>query len=348
MKLSLKKVRLPEFGLPEQLPEIPAHIYEERCKQLYAKAGHTWVVVYADREHFANVQYLTNFDPRFEEALVVLGPNNKKVLLVGNEGLIYTDVVRPKFEVVLYQSFSLMGQDRSKSPRLDEIWSDIGMKKGDTVGIVGWKYVEPEETASQQGLFVPAMLVDALSEVVGGAEALHDVTRAMMHPTSGIRSLVEAEQIAAYEWGAARASMAVHRIVEATRPGLSEMEVVSNMQYSGEPMSVHLMYATAAKNLVALRSPSSKKVAERDGVFTALGYWGGLSARAGLVAQENNEYIEKWAIPYFRGIVAWYEAASIGADGGAVTARVGEVMQEGGLRPMLNPGHLTGSERFFN
>lgn len=222
------------------------------------------------------------------------------------------------------------------------------MRKGDTVGLVGWKYVEPQETASQQGLFVPAMILDALLEVVGDQEAIHDVTRVMMHPTSGIRAVHDAEQIAAYEWGAARASMAVHRIVKATRPGLSELDIVSHMQYSGEPMSVHLMYSTAAQNLVALRSPSGKKVAEGEGVFTALGYWGGLTARAGLVAQENEEFIQKWAIPYYRGIIAWYESAKIGAVGGEVTQRVSEVMQEGGLRPMLNPGHLTGADEWLH
>lgn len=319
MNISLKKVPLPDFGLPEQMPEIPAEIYDDRCKRLYEKAGCDWVVVYADREHFANVQYLSNFDPRFEEALVILGPNGKKVLIVGNEGLIYTDVVRSKFEIILYQTFSLMGQDRSKSPRLDQILSDIGIKKGDKIGIVGWKYVEPEETASQKGLFVPQMIIDAFAEVAGDAEAIIDVTRAMMHPTDGVRAVTEAAQIAAYEWGAARASKAIARIVQATKPGLSEMEIVSHMQYSGEPMSVHLMYATASKNLVALRSPSGKKVAEGEGVFTALGYWGGLSARAGLVAKENDEFIQKWAIPYYKGIVAWYESASVGAVGGEVT-----------------------------
>lgn len=348
MNISLKKVPLPDFGLPEQMPEIPAEIYDDRCKRLYEKAGCDWVVVYADREHFANVQYLSNFDPRFEEALVILGPNGKKVLIVGNEGLIYTDVVRSKFEIILYQTFSLMGQDRSKSPRLDQILSDIGIKKGDKIGIVGWKYVEPEETASQKGLFVPQMIIDAFAEVAGDAEAIIDVTRAMMHPTDGVRAVTEAAQIAAYEWGAARASKAIARIVQATKPGLSEMEIVSHMQYSGEPMSVHLMYATASKNLVALRSPSGKKVAEGEGVFTALGYWGGLSARAGLVAKENDEFIQKWAIPYYKGIVAWYESASVGAVGGEVTQRVYDVMQEGGLRPMLNPGHLTGSDEWLH
>ncbi len=33
----------------------------------------THTMVYADREHFANLAYLTGFDPRFEESLLIVG-----------------------------------------------------------------------------------------------------------------------------------------------------------------------------------------------------------------------------------------------------------------------------------
>ena len=43
------------------------------------------LVVYGDREHFANIAYLTGFDPRFEEALLILSSRSKPLLVVGNE-----------------------------------------------------------------------------------------------------------------------------------------------------------------------------------------------------------------------------------------------------------------------
>lgn len=69
MNIELEKVRLPEFGVPEGIPEIPAHLYEERCIKAYKAADCEWLVVYGDREHFANIHYLCGYDPRFEEAL---------------------------------------------------------------------------------------------------------------------------------------------------------------------------------------------------------------------------------------------------------------------------------------
>ena len=54
---------------------------------------YTHVVVYADREHSANLSYLTGFDPRFEEAVLIVGrdgepadPRRQRVLGHGRRG----------------------------------------------------------------------------------------------------------------------------------------------------------------------------------------------------------------------------------------------------------------------
>jgi hypothetical protein len=76
------------------------------------------LVVYADREHCANVAYLTGFDPRFEEALLLLSSEGRRKLLVGNECLgCLPDTQALGLEVELFQEFSLMGQPRNASDR---------------------------------------------------------------------------------------------------------------------------------------------------------------------------------------------------------------------------------------
>src|SRR6185312_14522983 len=79
----------PEFGLAERPPAVEASELEGRLAVLRARMadeGLTHAVVYADREHFANMAYLTNFDPRFEEAvLIVKGDGGAPLLVVGNE-----------------------------------------------------------------------------------------------------------------------------------------------------------------------------------------------------------------------------------------------------------------------
>lgn len=348
MKIVWKDMLLPNFGVPEEMPVIPVHLYEERCRKAYAAAKCDWLVVYADREHFANIYYLTGFDPRFEEALFIIGPGDQKYLLTGNESIELTGAAKPKLQAILCQSFSLMGQDRTRSPRLEDILRDIGMRKGQSIGICGWKYVEPNEVEGYSGTFAPEVIVNSLQYTAGDPSAVKDVTWVLMHSEKGLRIYNEAEQIAVNEWAAARSSMAVWRIVQGSRPGISELEAVTHMQYAGEPLSAHVMYGSGKDKIVGLRSPSSRKLAKGDGAFTAVGYWGGLSARGGLIDTENEQFIERWAMPYYRSIATWYQNARIGSIGGKIYEQVSDVLREGGMYPMFNPGHAIGGDEWIH
>ncbi|MBA3617898.1 MAG: Xaa-Pro aminopeptidase, partial [Rubrobacteraceae bacterium] len=188
--VSLRPLPLPDFGVPDKRPELPEAEYENRIDALRASAGTEWIVVYGDREHFANLAYLTCFDPRFEEAVLVLGPGDVRCLLVGNEGLGYSSVVVvPRLDIVLCQSLSLMGQDRSNSPSLRQCLADMGIGSGDRVGVVGWKYFSEEEwEGSSPGIAVPAFLLDSLRDLVSSEGTVEDITLALLDPEHGLRS----------------------------------------------------------------------------------------------------------------------------------------------------------------
>ena len=82
----LTEVELPDFGNPAKMPAIPDPIYQDRMERLRKRRERGLdQVVYADREHSANLSYLTGFDPRFEEALLVVGDDDEPAILVGNE-----------------------------------------------------------------------------------------------------------------------------------------------------------------------------------------------------------------------------------------------------------------------
>ena len=214
---------------------------------------------------------------------MLLGPQDRRILAVGNEGEAYAPSAGlPGLEIALAQSLSLMGQDRSLKPDLPAVLRAAGLRRGQTVGLVGWKYFEPAEwDEPSPGLFLPHYLVSMLSSIAGGADALKDATPVLMHPTTGLRSTIDADQIALHEWGAARASAAVWRIVTGTKLGVSELEAVSAMGYAGEVLSAHVMYATgdARHPVVGLRSPGGRIANRGDGVTAGVGFWGGLSAR---------------------------------------------------------------------
>jgi hypothetical protein len=347
----LRDIAIPDFGVPIAPPQIPPSTYEQRCRAAYRAAGCTWLVVYGDREHFANIMFLAGFDPRFEEALLVLGPGQRRIIIAGNECIDYARLaVLPTVDIVLAQSFGLMGQNRSRAPNLRSVLSEVGVKSGDSIALAGWKYLEATEWAG--GLptfFVPSFIVDVLRAIAGDPKAVSDATPVLMHPTKGLRANIDADQIALHEWAGARASAALWRILSAAKAGESEYAAVSRMEYAGEPFNAHLMLASgdASTPVMGLRSPSARVLKRGDGVVGAIGFWCGLSARGGLLSDHDDAFL-KIAAAYFEGLVAWYESAGVGARGGDIFAAVTETLARGGLRSSLNPGHLTSYDEWLH
>lgn len=350
MTIRLEQIALPDFGPLDIQPEIPAETFAARSDEALRRAGTDWLAVYADREHFGNMAFLTGFEPRFEEALLLLGPGGKRVLLTGNESLSYAPLARlPGLEVLLAQSFSLMGQDRSQFPLLGARLVDAGLKNGQRVGLVGWKYLSPDMGESQKGYFIPDFVVEALASVIGGRNGLSEATAVLMDPADGLRTILDVDQIAAFEWIGAKVSKLLWPVVAGAKAGETEFEALSHLPYEGDPNNVHTMFASASAGepVIGLRSPTARRIGKGDGVTTALGLWGALSSRAGLLDDGNEEFLAI-AKAYFAALCTWYETAGIGVAGGEVDRAVKAKLAEGGLRPALNPGHLGGHEEWHH
>jgi hypothetical protein len=345
MPIELRSVPFPTYDLEAEPSVVPDVEYARRAAALYDAAGVPWVVVYGDREHAANLAYVCGFDPRFEEALLVLGPQSLRALIVGNEGVSYVPAATHfPVDMLLCQSFSLLGQTRAEAPRLGDVLRSLGLSAGAQVAVVGWKYLEADETEDPAApAFVPAFLVDTLRRIVGSEGSLRDGTALLLHPTTGLRHQNSAAQIAAFAWGAERASAAVWRIVQGTRPGMREYEAAALMGYGGDPLTCHVMCSGESElDLVGLRSPRGRVFAEGDGITTAIGFAGGLCCRAGLLrATPDESFMQRYVAAYFGAICTWYEQMQIGATGGAVHAAVLASLEGAPFSSALNPGHLT-------
>ena len=84
----LQTLELPDFGMPTSMPLIPPATYAARLERLRQRAderGYDRLVIYGDREHSASLAWLSGFDPRFEEAIAIVGPTGDPAILVGNE-----------------------------------------------------------------------------------------------------------------------------------------------------------------------------------------------------------------------------------------------------------------------
>jgi hypothetical protein len=344
----LIEVDLPDFGTPTIRPELPKELYTERLGRFAYKlraSGLTAAVVYGDREHFANLSYLTGFDPRFEEALLVLTPGRTPVLITGPENQGSAKVAPAELDVRLYPPFGLLGQDRSRTPALADLLQDAAIKNGARVGVVGWKYFGRHESAAPDTwLDIPSYLADGIRGLAG---KVVNATALLMDPSTGLRSVNEIDQLAQFEFAATHASEAVKRAIMGLAPGMREHDVARQMQQIGAPLSAHLMLSAGARAFLGLGSPSDRVIRRGEPFTVAYGLWGGLSCRAGFVAADEgdldeaiNDYVDELAAPYFACAAEWYETIGIGVTGGEIDALVKRRLGTKFFNVFLNPGHL--------
>ena len=204
MTARLAAVDLPDFGAPTVMPRIGAESYAARMERLRSRAddaGYHALVVYADREHSANLSYLTGFDPRFEEALLVIGAFAEPAVLAGNECFGMAGAAPLAMRCHLYQDFSLPGQPRDRSRPLGDILGDEGIRPGARVGVIGWK-----EMADRSRIDAPAFIVDELRRLTGAGGSVENATHLLTGAADGLRVVNEVEQLACFEYAACHTS----------------------------------------------------------------------------------------------------------------------------------------------
>ena len=344
----LVDVEVPAFVPDDALvpiPPLPASLHAarlERLRERMAERGYTRLVVFADREHSANLAYLTGFDPRFEEAILVLGQTGEPLILVGNECWGTAGAAPLPMRRELHQDLSLPGQPRDRSRPLATILADEGVRPGSRVGVVGWKTF-----ASRATLEVPAFLVDALRELVGASGLVENAGDLLIAPGSGLRAELELEQLAAMEAASCATSSGVRRLLRALRPGMTEREAVAHLRWDGSPLSCHLMLTAGERARLGLLSPGDRPIERGDPFTTAFGIWGALTCRAGFVVEDAAElpdgirdYVERLVAPYVGAIAEWYGALRIGTTGGELQAIIDRRLGDPFFGIFLNPGHL--------
>jgi len=348
----LADIHLPEFGMPDSMPEISGAIYADRLARLRARAdehGYDRLVVYADREHSANLAYLTGFDPRFEEALLVIDGSGDPAILVGNECYGMAEAAPLPMRRRLFQDFSLPSQPRDRSAPLSEILAAEGIRGGSRVGVIGWK-----EYADRGTIEAPAFIVDELRGMTAGG-VVENAAHLLIGAADGLRVLNEVEQLAAFEYAACQTSNGIRRLLFGLRPGMREDEAVGLLGWNGSPLSCHLMLSSGDRATLGLLSPSDRRIERGDRFTVAFGIWGALNCRAGFVVEDASElsadirdYVERLVGPYFEAIAEWYSALRIGQIGGVLHEIIQRRLGDPFFGIFLNPGHQIHLDEWVN
>ncbi|TCW47921.1 hypothetical protein EDC53_10552 [Phytobacter diazotrophicus] len=148
-------------------------------------SGFTHLVIYADKEHGANFEYLAGFIPRFEEALLVVNADSELSYIMGNENLKLVPFARNGGKCLHTPLFSLPNQPMDGDAPLAGLLASCGITAAARVGVVGWKLF-----TGDSALFdVPAFILDAVFSAAGGRDNVRNATGLFISPERGVRRL---------------------------------------------------------------------------------------------------------------------------------------------------------------
>lgn len=174
-----------------------------------------------------------------------------------------------------------------------------------------------------------------------------------MDASEGLRTRVNANEIAHYEFGAGLASSRVLAAMNEAAPGKTELEVAEKLSAMGQPITVTTICAAGERFTNAVVFPRNRKMKRGDRFSLTMGLRGGLSSRAGYLCENREElpgdeydYVEKVAIPYYRAAVHWYETVGIGVSCGELYRTMEKILPKDAYHWTLNPGHYTGADEW--
>lgn len=336
----------------DNAPVLTAEDYGGRIQALLEQGKeYSHLVIYADKEHFSNLDYLIGYDPRYEECILVLRRGELPALLLGNEGMGQSLCVTVPHEKLLFQALSPMGQSRVGSLPLEEILRRQGIGGNAKVGVLGWKYFDCNEFSDGLHSFeVPAYLIAALNRT--GA-AVENANRLLMDCGTGLRAVQDDKTIILSELASTKASRKVWDFMRGLRPGMTELEASQLLNIDGEPCPTYPNICFAGRGIL---SPDYHRRLEEDApIAFGMGYRYAQIHRVGIYTRSREAF--EAAYPgvyehvyqrYFAAVTVWFEHLRLGATGGEVWEAVRQVV--GSYRDFgiaLNPGHLIASEEWL-
>jgi Xaa-Pro aminopeptidase len=338
----------PEFGGPAQPPgwRETAAEYSRRIETARAwmrARGLTHFAVYGDREHFANLAWLIGFDPRFEEALLLIARDGDPLLLAGNEclGYIPASPMAVNLRLQLFPHFSLPSQPVRPHSTLLDTFRQEGIDAHSRIGLAGWKpYPDP------QWLDAPSYIADQL-RFAAGFENVMNAASFFVDPATGVRTTITAREALFFEWTNTLATEGMKRVIRAVKPGAMDYELLEQARYNGVPLGCHMTLKCGA-NRVSLASACGERI-ERGGRFSCgISYWGANCCRCGWVLEDWPEYIQEFAGPYMEAMAAWFYHLRPGTPGAALHDAVHSRLAGDRFNVFLNAGHLIGLDEWVS
>jgi len=340
---------------PVPLTDATLQVRKEKLLTRMVEEGFDALIIYADKEHGSNFEYLTGFIPRFEEGLLILKKNGEATVILGNENL--KMAAHSRIPVTLKHSpyFSLPNQPMDNDRPLDALFRETGLPVMDRIGLVGWKLFTSEHADNKQLFDIPAFIVDAIRHSTPADARLENAAHLFIGGDDGARITNNANEIAHYEYGANLASTCILNAMNAVEPGIREAELGSYLTAEGQYNTVVTIAAGGQRFEKANLYPTYKPLQHGQPLSMTTGFKGGLSSRTGFIIADEGElpetqkdYLDRVAKPYFAAVVTWLENIRIGMAGAEIYTLMESVLPKAKYGWHLNPGHLSADEEWMS
>lgn len=354
-------IQLQTIPAPRTFPDVApvlltdATLLERKNRVLTRinEAGYDALVIYADKEHGSNFEYLTGFVPRFEEGLLILHKTGAAMVILGNENLKMAKHSRLPVELKHCPFFSLPNQPMENEASLETLFGEAGLSAHARIGVVGWKMFTAAVADNKQLFDLPYFIVEALKNSTSAA--LENAAHLFIGGDNGARITNNANEIAHYEYGANLASTCMLKAMDAVAPGIRETELGALLAAEGQYQTVVTIAAAGQRFEKANFYPTYKKLERGQPLSMTTGFKGGLSSRTGFVIADEselpegqNDYLDRVAKPYFAAVASWLETIHIGMPGGEMYTHIEQVLNKAQYGWHLNPGHLSADEEWMS
>ena len=353
----VKKVTPPETDGSKQPVLITKETVIERKHKILSlmkENNFSSLIIYADKEHGGNFEYLTGFIPRFEEALQILNVDGSSTLILGNENYNKTKYSLIDSQGILCPLFSLPNQPMGNFRPVEFYLKQAKIDRSQKVGLVDWKLLSNDFNDFHSKSAMPSFIVEGLEKLVSKSQ-LVNATQLYMDPEKGARVTNNANEIARNEYGASLASDSILNAMNALKEGVSEQEIGNLLQADGQLPNVVTISAFGDRFTNANIYPLNTKLEYGDKVAITNSHKGGLSSRSGYAVRNEEDlkaidtnYLEDVVKPYFSAYNFWFDQIKIGKNGGEFYEEFNSFYPKEQFGWELNPGHLTADEEWLS
>ena len=164
---------------------------------------------------------------------------------------------------VLYQTFKPAGP--AARPLLPPPYYPLA-ENGLNGGVIrrgrsaGRRSVRGDHGLDETALDLPSFVADKLRAVVGARGSVVNAADLMMNPSeNGLRSVNEADQLAAFEFAATFTSQGLRNVLAKIEPGMTELQAARLIGMNGLPQSAHPMLTAGRRAVYGLPEPEPRR-----------------------------------------------------------------------------------------